>query len=160
MDRIIKKGWHYSLPFTFGLHWKKTKEDKVVWFDNSCRYIIHPEDQLDWNKLFGWSYGLHHKDSIRVVWRYNPLIDKIELSLYQYTEGKRLMYPTLCNVDINEPTPIKLEVINNIPTLIVACRDEVKIQQGMEVKPTWGYTLGTYFGGNQVAPHDVKVWVI
>ena len=64
----IKAGKHRAWPFRFGLYWFKKKICFRVSFDQSCKYQLADDDQLDINKLFGVGYfPNHHKDTLEVV---------------------------------------------------------------------------------------------
>lgn len=150
----IKQGRHRAYPLSLGIHTGKTSESYEVIFDESCRYV--PDEENDWNKLVGWSYGMHHKNSIRIGWRYNSSRDIMELASYTYDSGIRKDIH-IADVELNK----KCEII------ILAGSGELSIivdsfwyhSEPIWMKPTWGYNLGLFFGGNETAPHDMKVWI-
>jgi hypothetical protein len=133
----IKKGRNRASPLRLGIHFGKTSESYEVIFDESCRYDLVDEDQEDWNKLTGWSYGLHHQNSVRLGWKYNSKVDKILVCRYIYENGIRR------EEDITEY--------------------EIGIKHTMRLSskliPKWGYTLGLFFGGNKTAPHNMKIYL-
>lgn len=159
----IKQGRHRAYPLSLGIHTGKTSESYEVIFDESCRYELDSENQEDWNKLVGWSYGLHHQNSIRIAWRYNKESDKIQLALYIYENGIRIIKESGNFYDINEL--IRLELFHsyshitlmtgnyNANTWINAYKTK------LTTKPKWGYNLGCYFGGNMESPKDMKIWI-
>jgi hypothetical protein len=140
MIRTIKKGGHYSSPLSFKLHTGVDKLSYIVKFTDSCRYDLGNDNQLDWNKLFGVSVGYHKNNSIRLAWRYNKETELIEIAKYSYFEGTRYMSTEIGELEINTETILTL----NIPELW---------------KKKWGYYLNPYFGGNEVAPHDIKIHI-
>ena len=81
---IIKKNTHYARPLQLLKKLlciricKSRKMSCEVVFTESCRYNVG-KDQSDINKLFGFSIGMHHKNSVRVGWRYVPSADLIEI---------------------------------------------------------------------------------
>lgn len=185
----IKQGRHRAYPLSLGIHTGKTSESYEVIFDDSCRYILEGTDKEDTNKLFGWSYGIlpwrkqitftgaktigdteifewrpaHHKESIRVGWKYNSTTDMIDISRYVYLNGYR--YDHIINsVEIGKKNIISMNY--SIPTLEIKVNDDVDSFPYVIMNKTWGYNLGVYFGGrnditgkDNVAPHDMKVWI-
>lgn len=70
---------------------------KVV-FNETAKYISDNHDnQKDWNKLAGVSWGFKplakqfqmHENSSRWGWRYNPETDCVEIAPYYYNNGQR-----------------------------------------------------------------------
>lgn len=164
----IKEGRHRASPLSLGLHLGREEDTYEVMFDESCRYDLGDIDQLDYNKLFGWSYGMHHNNSIRVGWRYNLYQEQIELVLYMYKDGQRVDMEYLHTVFVPLNTKIKIRLTNawGKPALAIFSKTYSKYTIDMadyklipEYKPTWGYNLGLYFGGDKPAPHDMKVWM-
>lgn len=158
----IKQGRHRAYPLSLEIHTGKTREDYIVKFDESCLYEV-----LDWeddtNKLAGWSYGIHTKNSIRVGWRPSRINKgRIELSLYIYDSGIRTMH-TVGEVDVNKEYRIVLEVFHKLANLYVVgiIPEERSLFEQVEVSmiPKWGYNLGCYFGGNMESPKDMKIWI-
>ena len=47
------------------------------------------DDHLDVNKLFGMSYGFHHKNSARFGWRWDLEKNLVEILGYTYVNGVR-----------------------------------------------------------------------
>jgi hypothetical protein len=86
----IKKGKHKSVFFRPKLHFFKNEICKRVKFDKSAQYQLNNVDQFDINKLFGISYGFHHKNSARFGWRWSTRMEKIEILAYVYRDGKRV----------------------------------------------------------------------
>jgi hypothetical protein len=87
------------------------------------------------NKLCGFGAILHHRNSIRIGWRYDPINDVIKLYTYEYRNGERIVNP-LDEVKINQTKKIKLK----------------------SKKVYWfGCYRFPYFGGKAPAPHDMKI---
>ena len=165
----VKKNRHYGTPFPFphffGCKTNRFFESKSIQFDDTIKYNIG-EDQSDVNKLFGFSYGLHHTDSDRIGFRYIPETNNVQLVLYSYEKGTRLKTQALCNVEIGEKVTISLYVGLNEDKkregrvkIISETRDVVvDVTFNREVKSPWlRYTLGLYFGGNRRAPHTINI---
>jgi hypothetical protein len=155
MLRITKQG-NRRPDLIIGLHTGLTEEEYIVEFSESCKYTFDSPNQYDWNKLFGWSYGWHHDNSVRVGWRYIEDND-IQLTIYQYVNGMRVDHHTHINVPIGRPIKVKLSVVRGLPILLVRDGGRTVRMEGVETKVKWGYLLGMYFGGDEVAPHDIEI---
>lgn len=161
---IIYKGLHRPFPFKIkGLN--KIEEHiirKSFKFTESCRYNLYSEDQLDWNKLFGCSFGLFgiHKNSVRFVWRYNLVTQKIEIGAYWYLEGFRNYYH-MCDVEINDLVNFKITILYD-SIIFTVLDDLVPISKYVLYTPESllkknKYECGIYFGGNRRAPQRIEI---
>ena len=172
---ILHKGW-YSIWLRWFVPLIYIKKQKIIKkqfvFDDNCRYDSNKIGGI--NKLFGISFGWHHRNSIRFGWRYNYLNDKIDIYTYIYRDGERLMPVGICCVKPNrlytyclkyEFNPLdnfsirySFEVICNAGDsdfdkdneFIISITDKTLI-------PRWGYKLHPYFGGSKPAPHTMKI---
>lgn len=147
----IKKGTHKPFRIPMPVVFPATIGYKVN-FTESCRYDIG-EDQSDINKLFGIGYfPTHHSKSVRIGWNYNRLSDKINLWAYWYDNGKRRM-EFLSAVPMMKIHYLRITQFEDYHVIQIP-----GIMFDVLVRPqTFGYTLGLYFGGNQKAPHDMRV---
>lgn len=158
MKYTIKQGGHYS-THTFKPYLGLKKEFLItVQFTDSCRYNLGDIDQLDINKLWGVSFGLHEKNSIRIGWAYNTFTDKIDLYYYIYENGIR-KYQKFSECFINEIVTLKLYLNNDNFYL-----EKNNTWDAVEVPYVYpslklGYYLFPYFGGNEVAPHDIIIYL-
>lgn len=166
----IRKGCHYSNELPKLICWKNSKcltKTRKYCFTESCIYDIG-EDQTDKNKLFGWSYGLHHKNSVRVGWYYDSTFKCVKLCLYVYDNGNVYKKVISNGIGIGKNVNIRLvSQLNGIGLIKYSLEwfyDEGKIFKTSYLTcritddlPNWGYTLCLYFGGNKTAPHDISV---
>lgn len=165
MKRTIFKGMHYCLAFlNFKIYFgflQRYEASYNVCFEDSCIYDID-KDQSDINKLFGISYGFHHKQSDRIGWRYLGKIDgrhMVELLLYSYYVGGGVRKIPITQVRVGDTVNVTLK-LNEMwdYRYIDAMVGDKKITTSMlHVPKKWGYTLGLYFGGNRRAPHTMSV---
>lgn len=161
---IIKKGTHYARPLQLikkllGIRYtNKRAMSAVVRFHSDCQYEIG-KDQSDINKLFGFSLGMHHKNSIRVGWRW--LNGNLELCSYIYENGVRLKEQVLCKCDFNTDYRIYvyLYIEEGKYCVYYYVNSELKHSQQLatKVKKYVSYPLSLYFGGNCKAPHDMII---
>lgn len=126
-------------------------------FDESAIYKSKiEENQWDINKLLGFAdcNSHHHENSARFGWRW--LNDSLEIMAYCYADGERIT-EKVGNLELNEPGYFQIQLtedtylftLNTLPTVNII-RENI-CQQGSY------YMLWPYFGGDEVAPHDIKI---
>ena len=155
MIYFIKKGRHFCWHW-FKFFFKKEcvlKHD--ITFTESCLYKFGDVDDFDINKLFGRSFGMHHKNSVRFGWRTEK--DKILISSYVYINGIR-EYNDICTCDINKKYTFTIDCRDTLILLEISA-EPYKTRYGikMENHTNFGYKLYPYFGGNKKAPHDIMI---
>jgi hypothetical protein len=136
---------------------------RTYMFTGSCLYDLKDEDQGDVNKLFGYSLGLHHINSVRFGWRANIKNATIEIVAYEYRDKVRSVTP-ICEVKLNEPYKYDIQY-NGYGQVQYAVYEKDGFQVMGIVNPlvlkhkyNIGYTLGIYFGGNEKAPQDITIY--
>lgn len=156
----IKKGKHYSNKLFYKLFHLFNTEQRIkfiVKFDKSSYYDLGNPNQLDINKLFGFSSGLHHRNSARFGWN-SISEDYVAIYSYCYINGVRhTNFITTLNVGSEYKMSIKDNQTSYLFTIIDS---EYNIIQDMVKKgetPNFGYNLWPYFGGDEKAPHDIKI---
>jgi len=158
----IPSSKHYARPWRLGFWWNRRSFTWWVKFNESCRYDLQSDDQLDTNKLCGVGYlfGGHHIDSTRFGWRYNKEADVVELMVYCYVNKERIIKP-LATCDINKGYELKLHTSDGIYSFSVsevgrntyAGYATVRYKHRKNLQ----YGLWPYFGGNQKAPHEITI---
>jgi hypothetical protein len=152
--------WWLRWPFYFNV---KVIEMEFL-FDFSGVYEFSGEaksDQEDRNKLFGISYYPDpHKESARIGWRYDPAKRMFIISVYCHVNGQTII-DDFCQVPANRKYIGRIEIKKDYYRFEIFQKDDAK-KIGASSVPKWhdrtfGYKLGLYFGGNQVAPHDIKI---
>lgn len=164
---VIEAGDHESLPKRkVGVLFSPGEVSATVTFDSSCIYDVGPDEQ-DWNKVIGLGFvgskdqditvgtPPHQIDGARVGWRWNPKRGRIDLGAYVYVEGKRIDFK-VAETALNMPTKLTIKIDY-----------ERKLYQILGGKPiafthnkTFAYKTGLYFGGNQPAPHRIRVKIV
>ncbi len=150
----IKKSKHSS-----GLHFCPFFKNKLSFtaeFTDSCLYDLGNIDQLDINKLMGFSCGFHHKNSARIGWRAKG--DLIEIVSYCYVNGVRILEETLGTVKPNEKFSCIIKDVGDI--WMIQFKNAIgfsKVYVKKNSISSCGYMLYPYFGGNNVAPHDMQI---
>jgi len=158
----IKKGKHYSNNWFYKLthlfNFKQELKFKVK-FDESCLYNFQDEDKHDINKLFGFSIGFHHKNSLRFGW--NVVDNKIIIYYYNYIDGKRINEVFVsCNVNEELLFEITNPFYNEYNFTITDLKNGTSRWAGFNIKGSLfslKYNLWPYFGGNKTAPHNIKI---
>ena len=158
----IDRGNHYSDGPIDKLFGNDNKADSWEWeviFESSCIYLesdlLNPSNYLDVNKLIGFSdCDRHHSQySCRVGWRASG--DSIELLIYKRDDNNigfkslKKVYPDqIVNVTLDFKDTTYISCIDGIcDTLIRPC-------------PDWSgrkYSLFPFFGGQETAPHKMKI---
>ena len=169
MMYLIAKGKHYPEGWNLSgyalgaTHCGLQTMTRTVMFTNSA--LVQPgipDCDNDINKLFGWSYGYHHRNSIRVGWRVDPVRDQITLFLYMYENGN-LRQIRLANVKANDAYDVTLMHNHSTGAVSLQARNTTFnrsiINQWKGGRPGCGYRLGLYHGGNCPAKSDIEIMI-
>lgn len=165
---VIEAGEHEPNPKRkVGILISPAEVSATVTFDSSCIYTVDPTDADDWNKVIGLGFigskdqdittGIppHQIDGARVGWRWNAQRGRIDLGAYIYVEGKRIDFK-VAETAINTPTKLTIKIDYE--------RKLYQVLGGKTVPFThnkaFAYNTGLYFGGNQVAPHQIRVKIV
>ncbi|WP_299821900.1 hypothetical protein [uncultured Pontibacter sp.] len=151
----IKKGQHSSNSPHKSINTQLIRFEAT--FDSSAIYTsVKPENQADINKLYGVSDcgSHHHTNSARFGWRwYNG---KLEILAYTYVNKKR-DFKLIRSVEIGQTYKYELRLEDKQYVFLV---DGVKTVMPRNCSGAGnGYQLYPYFGGDEVAPHDIKIAV-
>lgn len=153
----IPKGEHYATNNSY-----KPFRDRAVHFqaifDSSAIYTtISGSNQSDINKLFGVSDGnTHHQlNSARFGWDWNG--QAIEIHAYCYADGTRSSR-LIGTAEIGKIYEYSLMADSGTYRFNFDSR-EVRMTRTVRDSVFNGYTLYPYFGGDEPAPHEVKVYL-
>jgi hypothetical protein len=152
---IIKKGNHYAEGHQMDLM-SKNIISCIVQFDSSAIYeTVDKSNQADVNKLIGFSDcgSGHQQNSARIGWSWTA--KGLMLYAYAYVNGQRMIKDLLI-VSLNAPIHCSLTAsgkyyqynINGFTDSLPRYCDNYS---GMR------YKLFPYFGGDETAPHDVRI---
>jgi hypothetical protein len=154
---LIRKGSHNCTANGF-VPVSLLEQKFTVRFDSSAIYkSTIPLNQLDINKLYGFSDNgaLHHDFSARFGWRWSD--GALRLFAYVYNEGI-VTSAEISTIDIGENIACALRVKMGQYEFQVA--DKIKTMPRSSTTATAaGYLLYPYFGGDEAAPHDVRIWI-
>lgn len=155
VNYTIRKGNHY----TDGNAYKPIETGSLnfsVQFDSSAMYkSVTEENQYDINKLYGFSDNNadHHQYSARFGWRWSD--GALRLFAYVYNEGE-MTSEEITTVPIGQTINCSIKVAAS--QYIFTCGDRVVSMPRKSATPqAKGYQLYPYFGGDEVAPHDITI---
>jgi len=156
---------HYTIPQ--GAHYAdktilkqvELKELKFkVRFDSSAIYSTTiAVNQFDINKLYGFSDGSdHHLNSARIGWGWSN--NALRLYAYAYTGGVRefaeittVPIGAIINCSIGVSAKKYIFIVNGIQQELVRASNSEMVT---------GYQLYPYFGGDEVAPHEIHIAIM
>lgn len=158
----IKEGKHKSSGFHFGLTFRNKIACRAS-LTESCLYQFNNVDDLDINKLFGFSTSWFHQfQSARIGWRCKDGVE-FEILTYSYNKGERSIGETdlLGIVQPNEEFECVIEdtEIDYIYRFKKTHELHWNTARDPKSKDWWffHYLLWPYFGGDKVAPHEIHI---
>jgi len=128
-----------------------------VKFDSSAVYTTKlPENQYDINKLYGLAdcNTAHHQNSARMGWCW--LKNQLEIHAYSYKNGERSS-KFITAIPIGKPADMTIEM-RDTTYLFTVNKVSVELPRACNGLGE-GYKLYPYFGGDEMAPHDIFVKV-
>lgn len=152
----IQKGKNYCDSNTYEIINGVKAIDFLVVFDSSCIYTTaDPNNQLDINKLMGFSdcHTHHQANSARFGW--NWMEGKLYLYAYCYNNSVR-SYKTLTTVPLNTAQHLRIYPSGNNYIFQVNGENDTmpRFCSGDVIS---GYKLLPYFGGDEPAPHTINI---
>ncbi len=153
---FIPAGSHYCTTST--LKSVKTSEMKfAAKFDSSAIYTtIDPLNQSDINKLYGFSEGLSNQyNSARFGWSwYNK---RLNIFAYVYKKGVRSQ-KKITSVAIGKEHTFSIRVSGS-NYIFTINGISATLGRGLSTATASGYQQYPYFGGDEVAPHNVTILI-
>ncbi len=123
--------------------------------DSSCIYTsTNPVNQADINKLYGFADStFHHQNSARFGW--NWMNGQMHIHAYCYADSVRA-YKELGTVALNTPFDCSIAVLPGQYIFTFNGKKDTMLR-GVQDTVARGYMLQPYFGGDEPAPHLVKI---
>jgi hypothetical protein len=153
---VIPAGAHFSNQSSF-----KSFQDSIlhftVRFDSSAIYTNKDaSNQGDINKLYGFGEdGGHHENSARFGWNWENR--KLNLYAYSYVEGERhSVFLGNAVIDKEYSCTIRLTADAYVFHFNNNTRS---ISRALNSKIASGYLLYPYFGGDETAPHEIRIYI-
>jgi hypothetical protein len=153
---IINTGEHYSNNNGILLMTNISEMKFIAKFDSSAIYTsVIPINQADIHKLYGFSDNntQHHDNSARIGWRW--FNDELQLLGYVYNNTVRSNI-FIKSVPLNTEINCSIKIIGNKYIFTV---DGSSIEMPRTSTIQSGYKLYPYFGGDEVAPHTIKILI-
>jgi len=153
----IKSGKHNS-----GIHFAPHTTNGLLFsakFDDSAIYQTqNPTNQADINKLYGFSdcMSKHQENSARIGWRwYN---NELQILGYTYADGNR-HHKLITSAPLNEYFEASI-IISGYEYQFKVNNETVYLPRGCNKEVGVAYRLFPYFGGDETAPHDIKIKIV
>ena len=151
----IKAGEHSTTnPFK---QFSKNRIRFEVKFDSSAVYqTLDPNNQADINKLYGMSdcRAQHQVSSARFGWRWYQ--NQLELHAYSYRNRQR-QSTFVAAIPLNQWTTCEL-ILTDQQYIYRVAGQQVEQPRGCSGTGV-GYQLYPYFGGDETAPHDIRIQI-
>ncbi len=159
---IINEGEHYSSHYIEFEEQNNYKLKFTAIFDYTAVYYTENTiNQADWNKLYGVndyvsvSNLTNHISSARFGWRwYNT---QLQIAAYCYADGVRSSYH-MASIEIGKVNTFSIEALNNQYIFTVNDVYTQTMTRGSSITSTKNM-LYPYFGGDETAPHDMKIMI-
>ena len=156
-EYFIPKGSNYSRQNEYHA-FRGPELSFAAIFDSSAIYqTVDPVNQADINKLYGVSDGnTHHQDnSARFGWNWNG--KEIQLYAYCYAGSVR-EYKYIGTTEIGQAHSYSIRVDNS--QYIFQFDNKIEyMHREITDSVLNGYSLYPYFGGDETAPHDVRIYL-
>lgn len=153
----IRKGNHFAEGTSFREIHRPELRFQVV-FDSSAMYKnIKPENQHDVNKLYGFSDcgSHHHENSARFGWLWNGR--SVEIHAYWYNDSVR-HNQFLDTVSLEQAIELSLKVLPGYYRFEIKNKIHL-FPRHCNSNSIEGYRLYPYFGGDETAPHDIRIGI-
>ena len=181
---IIKKNTHAPLRFPrFYTEHQPIRYE--IEFTESCKYRFGTDDDNDINKLFGVAFitwgsvwftlksigrvivkrklsefkSLHHYNSFRFGWRYNPLMNEFESFEYGYKNGVRFFeyMESFLVGDVMRLSLIPVGYVLGSGMQYYMGSNRLDYEYYPAPEKCLMYQLHPYFGGNRKATQDMEI---
>lgn len=130
----------------------------IVKFDSSAIYqTINSGNQVDINKLYGFSDNNadHHQFSARFGWRWKN--NALEIFAYIYNNGN-MCFQQIGIAKIGEETTCNIKIAG-CSYVFSMNNYSITMPRASTTSTAIGYKLYPYFGGDEMAPHDISIWI-
>jgi hypothetical protein len=157
VEHLIIKGEHSSDKSPF----KQVTVSEMkflVRFNNTAVYqTLDTNNQRDINKLYGFADNNqdHHTNSARIGWRWYQ--DQLQLFGYIYN-NTAVKYQLITAVPMDQDINCSIRVEPHTYIFTVNGTQTTMPRTAADPRAV-GYQLYPYFGGDEVAPHDISIKV-
>jgi len=157
MNYLIKKGKHFASGLHFGFHCNKKVYDRTISFSKECWWKTpRNNDDYDINKLCGFSYGFHQKNSLRIGW-IPDFKNKNQIILFAYWHNNSSQHFFKYLTSIPTETQFDVEIVCGKKKAYFKINKKITSIAFKKPSFTLGYYLYPYFGGNNTAPNNMTI---
>ena len=154
-EYLIKQGQQYCDKSMYQAI--NTSELKfMVQFDSSAIYqTVNAANQGDINKLYGFSdnNAMHHNFSARFGWRWK----NNQLQIFAYIYNNSVMsFQQIGIANIGEANTCSIKISGNV-YMFTFNQTSINMPRASTTNTVIGYKLYPYFGGDEMAPHDIRI---
>jgi hypothetical protein len=157
-EYIIEEEEHYATANGYKPITNRKGMHFMAWLDSSCIYMsANAANQADINKLYGFGdcNAGHQQSSARVGWNWNGKA----FDLYAYCYVNSIRQSTLLgSVKPMEVADLSIS-INENKYLFKFNGKLQTMERGCSTDEIVGYQLYPYFGGDEAAPHLMKIYI-
>lgn len=137
---------------------KRSELNFIVKFNSTAVYrTASAQNQSDINKLYGFSEGnqSHHVNSARIGWRwYN---NQLQLLAYVYNNNVAT-HQVITTVAIGQEVNCTIKISGNSYQFDVS-GSVVTLPRASATTQADGFMLYPFFGGDEMAPHNIHIWI-
>jgi hypothetical protein len=156
-EYIIESGEHFTAGNVYK-HINKKELHFMAWLDSSCIYLsTNPSNQADINKLYGFADcgADHQQSSARFGWNWNGTA--FDIYAYCYTDGVR-QSKLMGSMRPKEKASLSISVSPKKYLFKFNGKLET-MERSCSTEQIEGYQLYPYFGGDEPAPHKMRIYI-
>ena len=158
LEYMIEAGEHYTDGNAYKTISNKKELHFSAWFDSSCIYTsANPTNQGDINKLYGFGdCGADHQvSSARFGWNWNG--SAIDIYAYCYSDSVR---QSKLMGSLRPKEKADMSIVASTKKYIFRFKDKFEtMERTCSAEQIEGYQLYPYFGGDEPAPHKMKIYI-
>jgi hypothetical protein len=158
-EYLIEKGQHHASNSPVRM-FNGDRLSVDVKFNSCAVYQTQePSQQSSTNKLIGFSdFGSHHhQNSARLGWKW--LNEKLEIVAYCYVDGERIE-TFVGYAQIGTFHHFEIQVTDSSYLFFMDDQAAIEVERKIENNTGARYMLWPYFGGQETAPHDIRIEMV
>ena len=170
----IEEGNHYASGLNFKPFWSLTRISFSTILYENCMYDLGNLNNMDINKIYGVTFGLDQdNNSFRIGWNCYKQNGLLQYHYYAHNQGVRNPAPNdpydkalLFEAPSSEQHRFDI-ILNRKDNEIAVMSDlDTELAKTKRVPfnfsgvPTWGRYNFPYFGGDEVAQHNMDIIII
>lgn len=151
---IISTGKNYCLNNTFAVFTQSSIKFIAIFDSTGIYATVNPQNQADINKLYGFADcgTFHQVNSARFGWNWQN--GQMHIHAYCYADSIR-SYKELGTVLLGKENTYQIEALKGMYIFTLNGKKDTMLRHCTDT--VLGYKLLPYFGGDEVAPHEVHI---